>query len=426
MIPYNILFVFGFLLFAPGLLWKLVFRGGRKKNFAERFGFFSKEKRDALKNFGGDVWIHSVSVGETQSALSMIRAWGAKNPARRFVLSTTTTTAQELAFKNLPPGTALIFCPIDFVFVVRRALRLIRPRLLVIFETEIWPSMICESASKGIQIALVNARISDRSARGYERFAFFFSKILSKIQVICVQSENDAGRFLRISQKLPVHVCGNMKFDQSVKEIDTAGLNLDEVFGAGDRMLILAASTHPGEEEFIGKAFLRTREKHRNAKLIIVPRHAERGIFIAAKLKKLGLSFSRRSEGKKTDSPVDCLLADTTGELMKFIAASDIVIMGKSLAGHKEGHNLIEPALLGKPIITGGVLTNFRFILQALIEEDGVITVFDFDQLCAEIEKLAAIPDLRDKIGENARRAVKKHRGAVEKTVNLMEQLLQD
>ncbi|HPN83891.1 MAG TPA: 3-deoxy-D-manno-octulosonic acid transferase, partial [Victivallales bacterium] len=413
-------------LFTPSLIWKLVFRGGRKKNFSERFGFFSREKKEQLKNFGGDVWVHSVSVGETQAALSMIKAWGLKNPQRRFVLSTTTTTAQELAYRNLPPNTALIFCPLDFMIIVRSAIRLIRPRLLVILETEIWPNMICETRRVGAEVALVNARISDRSRRGYERFAFFFGKVLSNIHVICVQSEIDSQRFLQISQKLPVHVCGNMKFDQSIDESNTSGINLDDFFGPDERLVIIAASTHPGEEEFIGRAFIKLKDRCPSAKLIIVPRHAERGIFISAELKKMGIPFVRRSEGKKPSSPVQCLLADTTGEMLKFIAASDIVIMGKSLAGHKEGHNLIEPALLGKPIITGGVLTNFRFILQVLLQEEGLITVFDFEQLCSALEKLASIPDLRKKIGENAKRSVKKHRGAIEKTINLLEQLVSD
>jgi len=392
-------------------------------DFLERFGFFTRQKKEILKNYGGDIWIHAVSVGETQIAITLINEWQKKNPDRRFVLSTTTTTAQELAYNKLPPNTALIFCPIDFIFFVRRVLRFVRPKLLVIFETEIWPNMIYESARRNIQLALVNARLSDNSVKGYEKFKFFFAPLLSKFQVICVQSEIDEQRFMRISQKLPIHICGNMKFDQDIKTIDCSDIHLDKIFGGGKNLIILAASTHPGEEEFIAKAFLKLKEKFNEVKLIIVPRHAERGIFIASELKKLGISFLRRSENKMIQGGVDCLLADTTGELLKFIYLSDIVIMGKSLAGHKEGHNLIEPALMAKPIITGGVITNFRFILKVLLDEDAVITVFDFEQLYYELEKLALLPELRLKLGENAKKAVMKHRGAVEKTVNLLEQL---
>jgi 3-deoxy-D-manno-octulosonic-acid transferase len=426
MLIYNLFFIVGLVFFLPSLVWKLIFRGGRKKNFFERLGFFSKEKKEILKNLGGDIWVHSVSVGETQTALSMIKAWSNRNPKRRFVLSTTTTTAQELAYKNLPPNTALIFCPLDFITIVRNTIHLLRPRLLVIFETEIWPNMICESRKYGSGIALVNARISDRSVRGYEKLSFFFGKILSNIHVICVQTEKDAERFLRISQNLPIHVCGNMKFDQNIKELPFNDIALEDIFGKEKKLTIIAASTHHGEEELIGKAFLKMKERHPSTKLIIVPRHAERGRFIAAELKKLGISFVRKSEGKKNATPVECLIVDTTGELLKFIAVSDIVIMGKSLAGHTEGHNLIEPALLGKPIITGGVLSNFRFILQVLLNEDGLITVFDFDQLCSALNKLADIPDMRQKIGENAKKAVQKHRGAIEKTVKLLEQLISE
>jgi 3-deoxy-D-manno-octulosonic-acid transferase len=424
MIIYNILFLFGFVFFIPSLLWKLIFRGGRKKDFSERFGIFSGEKKELLKKFGGDVWIHSVSVGETQTALTLIWQWLEKDPKRRFVLSTTTTTAQSLAYKNLPPQTALIFSPLDFSPIVRAALKLIRPHLLVIFETEIWPAMICETRRRNSMVAFVNARISDKSNRGYGRFRGIFAKILSKTHLICAQSEEDAKRFLRISQNLPVHICGNMKFDQNIKEVSSDDIALDDYFGQVERLVILAASTHPREEVFITKAFQCLKKKHPEAKLVIVPRHAERGSSIAAELKNENISLAMRS--KINSSSVDCLIADTTGELMKFIAKADIVIMGKSLAGHTEGHNLIEPAAMEKAIITGGKLSNFKFVLNVLLNKNALITVFDFEQLCAAMEKLADFPVLREKLGKLAREAVREHRGATDKTINLLEQLLSE
>jgi 3-deoxy-D-manno-octulosonic-acid transferase len=286
--------------------------------------------------------------------------------------------------------------------------------------------MICESRKCGAQIAFVNARISDRSEKNYETFKFFFSKVLANVHVICVQSETDSERFLRISQKLPIQICGNMKFDQNAKEVDSSGIDLSAWFGPGEHLIILAASTHHSEELFVTKAFLKLREKMPEARLVIVPRHAERSNSVAAELKSENISFAIRTDKEKTSAPVDCLLVNTTGEMLKFIDKSDIVIMGKSLAGHSEGHNLIEPAMMGKPIITGGVLSNFRFVLKILLDGDALITVFNFDQLCQAVEKLALNKNMRTELGEKARKIVKQHRGATEKTVNFLEQLISD
>ena len=191
---YNLFLPIGFLFFVPGLLLKYRNRGGWKDTFGERFGHFTPKRMEELKAFHGAIWVHAVSVGEAVVALSMIREWHALHPERKFVISTTTTTGQELVRKQLPPNSATIFCPIDFLWMVRRTLRVLQPAMLVIFETEIWPNMIAESRRAGIPVALVNGRMSDHSASGYRRARFFFDPLLRLFQLISVQTEADAGR----------------------------------------------------------------------------------------------------------------------------------------------------------------------------------------------------------------------------------------
>lgn len=421
---YNLLFPVGFLFFLPGLIYKYRYRGGWKETFNERFGKFTPERKKELENFRNGVWIHAVSVGETVVALSLIKKWSAQHPGQKFVISTTTTTGQELARKQCPENAAVIFCPIDFNYMVKKTFKVLEPAQLVIFETEIWPNLICEAKKRGIPVALVNGRMSDHSAAGYRRFKMCFGPLLRCFDKILVQTQTDADRYLSVSPKAAVQVGGNIKFDQSVPE-NIPDPGLDSYFGTEKRTVILAASTHPGEEALIAGVFKQLKEKHAGLNLVIVPRHAERGGEIAEMLTEKGLSHIRRSTGNAPDAPVDVLLADTTGEMFKFINAADIVIMGKSLAGHDEGHNLIEPALLDKPIITGSVLRNFRFTLNVLVEAQGVITVSDDNMLLTQLETLSTDPELRQALGKRGGDAIRQHAGAADLTIRELTALLQ-
>ena len=486
---YNLLFPFAFIFFIPGMIIKYIRRGGEKDNYSERFARFAEEKREQLKAYRGGIWVHAVSVGETVIAMAMIERWLKEDPDQKFILSTTTTTGQALAKSKAPECVAVIFCPIDFIFFVRKTIKILQPELLIIFETEIWPNMICEIRRSGAELALVNARISDKSSNGYRRFSCFFGPILRKLSLLCVQTELDAERFKAVEPSLTPEICGNMKFDQKVSA-DFADINIKAYFGEDKHCIILAASTHPGEEELIASVFKKLQTEKKELKLIIVPRHAERGGEIAGKLKAGGFQFVRRSvagEGREevigdrlsvvgggeevvgdrlsvvgggeevvgdrlsvvgggvgadpcicsssseqspnpqiTKSPnvYDVLLADTTGEMLAFMNAADIVVMGKSLAGHNEGHNVIEPALLGKPVITGSELRNFRYTLKALQDDDAIITVSTDDELEKELKDLIDNPDKCNSLGERAKSAIEKHKGATERTIELCRKLL--
>lgn len=422
---YNLFFPLVFLFFLPGLVVKLIRRPGRKKNYPERFAIFSREKKERLKALDHPVWMHAVSVGETNLALTALQAWKKIDPERKFVLSTTTTTAQEIARQKVPDGVEVIFCPIDFLPFVRKTFRLIRPSGLVVFETEIWPNLVRTAKKLGLPTALVNARMSDHSLKGYRRFRMFFAPVLRCFDAICVQTEADRDRYRMIAPDLEdrIVVGGNIKFDQRVPE-NFRIPDLTKIFPSGGSPVIIGASTHSGEEKMIVGAFRKLREQYKGALLILVPRHAERGAEIAELLKSKGMSFLRRSTGERFgEGPVDCLLADTTGELMGFLAASDIVIMGKTLAGNHDGQNIIEPAVLGKAIVCGRELRNFREAMEILRKADAVLTVETEEELRRALYMLSSDPELRVKLGRRAYEAITAHSGAIAKNIELLETL---
>ncbi len=417
---YRIFFPFIFLFFLPGLVVKLIRRPGRKKNYMERFGIFSAERKKALSGMRGAVWIHAVSVGETNVALSLLKKWIAEYPDRKFVFSTTTTTSQEIAWNKVPAGVEVFFCPVDMGFLVRRVLRMVRPSALVIFETEIWPNMVLLTKKSGAKVFLVNARLSDRSIRGYRRFRAFFAPVLSAFDRIGVQTELDRERFLSVAPEAKAAVTGNIKFDQC-PPADLKGIDLAEFFGQ-DFISLLACSTHAPEEKLMLDSFLAARKHCPKLKFVIVPRHAERGNELEEMLKASGVRYYRRTSKKPLGGTVDCLLADTTGELVRFIKSSDIVLMGKTFAGNDEGQNIIEPAQMGKTIITGPEMKNFRQAFDALLKGDGVLSIHADGELAAAVEFLAGDAEKRRILGEKAKAAVCRHAGALEKTIKLLEE----
>ena len=419
---YNLFFPIGFLFFLPALIWKYIHRPGKKNNYMERFGKFSKEKIKRLQKYRGCVWLHAVSVGETNLALTMLDAWIKEDPNRKFVLSTTTTTAQEIAAKRLPPGVELIFCPIDFLPYVAKVYVLLRPSGLVIFETELWPNLINCARISGIPLTLLNARMSDHSFPGYRRFRFFFAPLLRNFHSICVQTETDRERYLAVAPDMKdrISICGNIKFDQKAP----AHLQIPDLsqwFGSAKGPFVLAASTHPEEEVFIAKAYLKLKTKYPEARLIVIPRHAERGATLKTALSALGFCVFRKSSDSQVPENTDCLLADTTGELLGFLAASDIVVMGKTLAGNREGQNIIEPAMLGKAIICGMELINFKQVLEILVKADAVIRVSDSDGLEQALDRLLSDPGFRTELGKRAENAIAANNGAVEKNLSALK-----
>ena len=415
---YNLIFPLVFLFYLPGLIVKYIRRPGYKKTYAERFGIFGAARRRELAGWHGAIWLHAVSVGETNLTLSLLKAWQAAEPDRKFILSTTTTTAQEIARNKTDPARVqVIFCPIDWCFFVWSAMRLIRPSKLVIFETELWPQLISSAKRSGAKLMLANTRISDHSYRGYRRFRAVIAPMLRKFDHICAQTELDRERLLTIAPGLEdrISVCGNIKFDQAPPT--GTGADFEEIFGEKGITTLIAASTHNPEEPLILDTFMALREEFPQLRLVLVPRHAERGADIEKLIQARNLSYRRRSNGSGAEKGFSVLLADTTGELARLIQGADLVIMGKTLAGNNEGQNIIEPAAMGKPVVCGPQLKNFRQALDALVKGDAVQRVMKDSELADAVRSLLADPDKRAALGERARGVMLKSRGALEKVL---------
>ncbi len=431
---YNLLLPFVMLVYLPAFMIKMVRRGGGWRHLVERFGIFTNTQRVALRQLHAPVWVHAVSVGEVVAALEFIRRWRERRPDVEVLLSVTTTTGHATAQARLPERVRLIYCPLDFSFTVRRVMRLVRPRLLVIFEVEIWPNLIAAAARAGVPVALANGRLSDRSARGYRRFAWFFRPLFRRFSLLCVQSEADAERLRAVvGLDAPVHVCNTMKFDQTPDQTQRdANATLDAVFGSGPRLVFTAGSTHPGEEEAVAEAFLNLKPEFPQLKLVLVPRHHERTAQVEAVLRNRGLvcrllktppAESATTAAGRQPPTVDVLLVNTTGELMRFYGVADVAFVGKSFAGNHGGHNIIEPAIFAKPVLHGPNLENFRQVAEIFRRDHASIEVADADALASTLRALLANPAEREAFGRRARATVERHRGAIARTLDLLEPL---
>ena len=423
---YNLLFPLLFLIYLPYYVVHLRRRGGLTREYWQRAGFFDRETASRLRALTSPVWIHAVSVGETVAAISFIRRWQERRPEDSLVFSCSTSTAYATAKQKLPPGIEIIYCPIDFWWAIRRALNLIRPVVLVIFEVEIWPNLIRQAARRGAKVVLVNGRMSDKSSRGYAKWSFIFRPIFSSFSCLCVQTSEDASRIARVLGDDPrIKVCDTMKFDQ-VPDMNQADKTaaLDACFGPGERVTFIAGSTHAGEEEIICDAYQKLRPDFPTLRLILVPRHCERTPEIEKILRDRGLTWKLlKPTAENAAGPADVLLVNTTGELMNFYGAADIAYVGKSLAGQTGGHNIIEPAIFGKAILHGCHMENFRTVAALFQQHQAAIELPDEAALEPALRRLLASPAERENLGRKARQVVERYRGAIDRTLDHIEEL---
>ncbi|MBO4344955.1 MAG: 3-deoxy-D-manno-octulosonic acid transferase [Victivallales bacterium] len=423
---YNILLPILFLFYLPFYLIHIIKRGGLTKEYWQRFGFFGKEIREKLAGLKSKVWVHAVSVGESVAAVTFIKAWQKAHPEDSVVFTCSTSTAFETMRKKNLPNVVLMYCPIDFYWAVRTALKIINPHTLAIFEVEIWPNLILQAAKRGVKVCLVNGRMSDKSSQGYAKYKWIFKPILDSLAVICVQTEEDAARVERVvGNRDRIKVCDTMKFDQvpDVGANDVSAV-LDAAFGNGPRTTFVAGSTHPGEEELVCEAMKALKPEYPELKMVLVPRHCERGADVCKVVASYGLTCKaiKPLEGQaQADGPVDVLLVNTTGELMNFYGAADIAYVGKSMAGQTGGHNIIEPAIFGKAIIHGPHMENFRAVAAIFKERKASLEVAEDAQFTAALKRLLANPAEREELGRNARATVDRYRGAIERTIKAMD-----
>lgn len=363
------------------------------------------------------IWVHAVSVGETIAAAPLVKALLARRPDLPVLMTAMTATGSERARALFGERVHYAFSPYDTPGAVRRFLDRVRPRALVIMETELWPNMIRLCRQRHIPIFLINARLSERSAVGYERVPSLVRPLLDAINWIAAQAEEDARRFLRIGARPEsVSVTGSIKFDVEISPAlrsEAARLRRD-VLG-GTRPVWIAASTHEGEDEQLLAAHRVLLGQRPDALLVLVPRHPERFETVAERVRRNGLDLARRSHQA---SALDCqvYLGDTMGELLMLYGVADMALVAGSMI-ERGGHNPLEPAAWGVPVLTGPHVFNFETIYQQLDAGKALVRVSGAESLAAELDHLFANPEHRRRLGDNALAVVEANRGALERVV---------
>jgi 3-deoxy-D-manno-octulosonic-acid transferase len=410
--------------FLPGYLMKMVRRGGYRKKFGQRLGIYDRGLRARLSRSRKkrSTWLHAVSVGEVNIALKLANALRALEPDLHCVLTTTTTTGFALANKNAPPWIEVMYTPLDFWPIMRRAFSVIRPAKIVLVEAEIWPNLAAEAHTGRTTLALVNARLSPRSESRFRRFRFFVAPTLRLLDLICVQELEDVDRWAALGVKRGrIKYTGSIKYDPT--DLD-GGADVEEASHLAaanpERAVLFGGSTHRGEEEILAKVFLTLRQKFPALSLFIAPRHVERVGEIRAQLEALSLDVRLASEAASHgEAKPECILLDRTGELQRWYAIATIVFIGKSLTAHG-GQNPVEPIIAGKPVIFGPHMENFARLAKTLILKNGAIQVREVGSLERAIDDLLCDSLARQRLVRNAREVLSQHRGATARAAALI------
>ena len=423
---YNLLFPVFFVASAPYYFWKMWRRGGWQRGFSERFGRIESGKLQAL---GGAkvLWLHAVSVGEVNVSLQLIAALRPLLAGWKFLVSTTTSTGMGELEKKLPADVTRIYYPVDFLWTVRRALDSVRPAAVVLVEAEFWPNFLWQVHERGLPVFLANARVSDKSFRGYHRAGFLFRELFGNFTAVGAQNDADAARLRELGCRADtIHITGNAKFDAAAPaggaSLDVPAL-LRQLGVPEDAQLLVAGSTHAGEELLLAQMFLRLRERFPKLFLVLVPRHFERTKTVVEELRPTGLHLALRTERTdgKTFAPgtVACLLVNTTGELRHFYRHASVVFVGKSLTANG-GQNPIEPGAMGKAMVFGPHMENFRPIAAEFVAHDGAVQVPDAAALEAAFATLLSDSVRCEQLGTNALRVVQRNQGASERTAEMI------
>ncbi len=423
---YNILFTVGFILSSPYYFLRMRRRGNWQKGFAERFGKYDANLKQAITN-RYTLWMHAVSVGEVNVCTHLIRALEQRLPNLKVVVSTTTTTGMGELRRKLPNHISKIYYPIDRRHYVSRAFSTIRPEAVVLVEAEIWPNFLWRAHSQHIPVFLVNARLSDRSYRGYKRFGLLFKPLFGSLTGVGAQNEADAARLRTLGCRPDkIRVVGGLKFDAAKlaerRLLDVPAMLRQVGVRPGARILI-GGSTHPGEEAILAEQFLRLRARFPDLMLVLVPRHFERSREVGRELQARGLKFAYRSEimshTQFEPGEIDCLIVNTTGELRYFYEHATVIFIGKSLVG-QGGQNPIEPGALGKAMVFGPNMQNFAEVVRGFLEQNGAVQARDPAELEQVLGELLADEPRREQLGQNALKVVHQNLGAIDRTVDMI------
>ena len=387
---------------------KSPFRNAKLKN---QLGFVTKTSSKVI-------WVHCVSVGEFNAARSLIDQLLDIYPEHRLAITTTTITGAEAVRKHYQDRVIHYFFPFDLPFIVGPFIKKINPVACILLETEIWPNLINNLNKKAIPVVLVNARLSERSFSKYQRFSSnLVQKTLNQLTLIASQNEHSSERFLSLGvSPNKVVTVGNLKFDSNEKDNPNTTQSLQQMIG--QRRVVVFASTREGEEKKIIKSYVNTKGKF-DALMIIIPRHPQRFDEVYNLIVDSGLDVKRRSDGLRCDENTQVLLGDSMGELLSYYSVCDIAFIGGSLID-TGGQNMLEAAAASKPILFGPSVFNFEQIAQLLLEKDAAIQVDDADDLMKTISSLLLDDPKRQKLGENAKNLLEKHRGAIDRLMKLI------
>ncbi len=428
---YNILLPVGFIFMLPGAIVKMRRRNGKWRDLAQRFGFFNAETQAAIATLPREqrFWIHAVSVGEVNVAQKLMTRLLQAHTGVGIVLSTTTPTGHTLAteFAAKHPGrVVVIYSPLDFIMVGWRLLKLIQPKQLVLVEAEVWPNLMQAAAWQKVPVSLVNARLSPRSARRYLKFRWFVGPIFRLLEQVLVQEEADVDRWQSFGvDPARIHLTGSIKYDPDGAAVSESKVEeLRQLLGRAGVLptqpVLLAASTHAGEEVEIGRVFQRLREAVPNLALLIVPRHVERRAEIVAGLQAIGVRAALRSDAAgRVDSAAPCLIIDTTGELAAWQHHATLVVIGKSFLANG-GQNPAEAPLARKPVLFGPHMENFTPLVDLLLRHGGARQVADFDELATASRELLLAPAAAARMANAGNGALVAHHGATLRTVRLL------
>ena len=400
------------------LFWRSIRAPAYRERWSERLAIYQAPPRPA------EVWLHAVSVGEVQAAQPLIRHLLARDGGDGVIVTTTTPTGAARLHELFGERVQHAYTPFDLPPVVGRFLDLVKPRLVLVIETEIWPNMLAACNRRGIPVILANARLSARSARGYARLGRFTTATMGRFALIAAQSEDDAVRFraLGVAHER-IRVTGSIKFDLQVPAslLDRAEV-MRRAWGT-NRPVWVAASTHDGEDELMLAAHRRVRRVFPDALLVLVPRHPERFDRVAALVQREDMVLIRRSQASSCDEACAVYLGDTMGDLPMLLAAADVAFVGGSLVP-VGGHNLLEAAALGVPVVVGPQVFNFAEITRLLVAGEGAVQVVDAQGLARVLTDWLGDAAERARIGENGRRFVERNRGALERLIAAVDERL--
>lgn len=428
---YSLLLVLGFLILLPRFFLDAFRHGKYVAGFGERLGWLTPITDDNRPV----VWLHCVSVGETQAARPLVQAINQQYPHYQIAVSTITLTGQTFArevFKN--QAAKVFYFPFDWRWIVRRTIKAIHPNAVLVMETELWPNFLRECSAREIPVALVNGRLSPQSFRRYRLIRAFMRQVLRSIKLAVMQTEADAERIRGLSMdRDKILVCGNMKFDAGTMPAnDPVAAEFRQRFGLnGESLLILAASTHSPEEALVLNSFRQVLSSSRlKPRLLIAPRHPERFAEVADLLKVSGLNWVSRTEpANERDTDAQVILLDSIGELQSVYALATIVFVGGSFA-RTGGHNVIEPAAAGVPVIVGPHTFNFHAIIAAFVRAGAIIQLEPLSDSATIVQLTEVTLNLlndkarRDELGRAALELVNENRGATVRTLQALAPIL--